>query len=91
MAKLNKISLNIKKKLIILFSVIKAKIVNNVNYLALKIDNEIIEQVNSCKFLGVTINSSLTWQDHIDRNSLKKISKSIGLILRIRKTSLKMY
>ena len=73
--KLSKLSLNIKKSNHIMFRN-KGKIVNNVNRV-LKIDNVIIVQVNRCKFLGVIINSNLTWQDHIE-TICKKISKSIG-------------
>ena len=80
--KLYTLSLNVKKP-IILFSIIKTKLLFNVN-LVLQTDNVIIKQVNSCKFLGVIINSNLTWQDHIE-TVCKKISKSIGIILTIRK------
>ena len=56
---------------------------NNVN-LVLKIDIVVIEQVNSFKFLGVIINSNLTWHEHIE-TVCKKISKNICVTLRIRK------
>ena len=48
------------------------------------IDNIVIDQVYSIKFLGVIINSSLTWHDHIKVIS-NKVSKSIGLLLKVRK------
>ena len=51
----------------------------------LNIDNIQIERVQKTKFLGVIINQSLTWTDHISLVK-QKITKSIGVILRIRKT-----
>ena len=42
----------------------KGKLIDDSN-LNIIIDDINIEQVDSCKFLGVIINSKLTWQDHI--------------------------
>ena len=30
------------------------------------IDGIVIKQVNTCKYLGITIDDKLSWQDHID-------------------------
>jgi len=30
------------------------------------IDGTVIKQVNICKYLGITIDDKLSWQDHID-------------------------
>ena len=49
-------------------------------------DNIVIDQVHNTKLLGVIINSNLTWHDHIKAIS-SKISKSIGVLLRIRKNA----
>ena len=81
--KLNKLSLNIKKTNFILFGQ-KNKIIN-ISNLNIKIDDVIIEQVENTKFLGVVINSTLTWQDHI-KTVCKKVSKNVGILLRMRKT-----
>ena len=80
--KLNKLSLNIKKTNIIMFSN-KNKTINtkNVNVM---IDNIVIDQLYNTTFFGVIINSNLTWYDHIKAIS-SKVSKSIGILLRIRK------
>ena len=43
----------------------------------------IVEQVENTKFLGVIINSTLTWEDHI-KTVCNKVSKSIGILVRIR-------
>jgi hypothetical protein len=50
--------------------------------LDIKIDNVVTEQVNKTKFLGVILNSKLTWDDHIKTIS-NKISKNIGILYRI--------
>ena len=50
----------------------------------IKNDNNIIEQVVSTTFLGVVINQSLTWSDHI-KTVKQKVNKSIGLIYRVKK------
>jgi hypothetical protein len=44
----------------------------------------VIEQVPCTKFLGVVINSRLTWEDHI-RTVNNKINKSLGIIYKARK------
>ena len=50
--------------------------------LELKINDSSIDQVSTFNFLGLHINSQLTWQTHIDENS-KKISRVIGLIYKL--------
>ena len=40
--------------------------------------------VNNTKFLGVIIDSKLNWSDHIT-NIKNKISKSIGILTKIRR------
>ena len=61
----------------------KNKIINTQN-LNVLIDNIVIDQVYNTKFLGVVINSNLTRNDHIKALS-SKVSKSIGILLRIQK------
>ena len=50
--------------------------------LELKINDNSIDQVSTFNFLGLHINSQLTWQTHIDEIS-KKISRVIGLIYKL--------
>ena len=58
----NKLSLNIKKTHWILFSLKKKiKPVSN-----LYINNEVIERVDSTKFLGVILDSKMSWTNHIN-------------------------
>ena len=49
------------------------------NNLLIKIDQITIERVNNAKFLGVIINSTLSWKDHIT-TLCRKVSKNIGII-----------
>ena len=46
-------------------------------------NQEKIERVDSTKFLGFIINSKVIWSDHIE-TIIIKISKSLGIICRIR-------
>ena len=78
---INKISLNVKKTNFIL-STGKKKNIDNMS--AIKIDNTIIEWVANTQLLGIAINESLTWSDHI-KKVCNKVNKSINIIYRFRK------
>ena len=78
--KVNKLSLNIKKTSFILFRARSRQIKTN---LVIKIDGLKIEEVTKTKFLGVILNNTLTWNDHIEMVKCK-LSKNIGVIARIR-------
>jgi hypothetical protein len=80
--KLNKLSLNVKKTNYILFT---SKCKSNLSALEIKIDNTLIGEVRSTKFLGVIINQTLTWNDHI-RAVQQKINKNSGIIRKISKS-----
>ena len=87
----NKLSLNISKTNTMVFQ--KNLAVNNL--IQIMIDNNKIQQVTSNKFLGVTINSDLTWKNHINLVTTK-IARAIGVIRRIRyrlskKTAMMLY
>ena len=49
----------------------------------LLIDGHAIDRVQSTKLLGILLNSSLTWTDHITL-ILQKISKTIGILKYVR-------
>ena len=72
----NKLTLNIKKTQVILFNAKNKKVKEP---LKLKINGENIKQVNSTKFLGIIIDSKLTWKQHI-AHIQHKISKTTGII-----------
>jgi hypothetical protein len=79
--KLNKLSLNIKKTNYILFrSKRKALTDRRIN---IAIDGINILEVTKIKFLGVVINQTLTWNDHI-MIIKQKIAKNVGILTRVR-------
>ena len=74
--KINKLSLNIKKTQFMIFTNKNASKPN----IDLKIDGHKIEQTVKTKFLGVIIDSQLTWKFHINY-ICGKIAKGIGIIM----------
>ena len=76
----NKLSLNITKTRFILFRSINKKPKHNIK---ITINDINIDQVKSTNFLGVTIDESLTWNDHITKVA-KKISRTSTIIAKIR-------
>ena len=76
----NKLSLNIKKTHYMIFTS-KNKYVNDLD---LKISDTQIERVYSTKFLGVHIDSQLSWKKHIEY-TCSKLSKCTGILLKARK------
>jgi hypothetical protein len=79
--KANRLFLNIDKTNFILFHT-KKKIDPDVNR-SLLINDVPITQTNSSKFLGIIVDSHLTWKDHIS-TIVKKIAKNIGVLHRIK-------
>ena len=77
---INKLSLNIKKTHYVIFS-LRKKVKTS---LKICIDNNILERVSKSKFLGVMIDSKMSWNDHI-KYIKSKISRAIGLLCRARK------
>ena len=51
--------------------------------MTIKIDDVVIDQVHNSKFLGVIINSNLTWNDHV-KCIINQVSKNIGILQRLR-------
>ena len=76
----NTLTLNIKKTQVILFNAKNKKIKEP---LKLQINGENIKQVNSTNFLGIIIDSKLTWKQHIVHIQ-HKISKTTGIICKTR-------
>ena len=75
----NKLILNVKKTQCVIFT--NKKI--NYDDINIKMDNERIKVVPSLKFLGVTIDSKLSWHEHIN-DVCNKVSKCIGVLYRLR-------
>ena len=74
----NKLSLNLLKTNYILFS-------NSLTSLSTDIilDNTPLEQVSHTKFLGVVVDSKLSWKLHVE-NICKTISRNVGIINRLK-------
>ena len=79
--KLNKLTLNTTKTKSMVFHR-KQKQIEPLHF---SIDGEVIENVSSFNFLGITLDESLTWKNHIDVIK-NKISKTIGVFYRLAKT-----
>ena len=79
--KSNKLSLNVNKTNYILFRNKGKRVKDKLNIV---IDGININEVNNTKFLGLYIDQSLTWTNHITHIS-SKISKNIGIIKRLSK------
>lgn len=79
--RLNKLSLNVKKTNYILFRS-KRKIINDKGA-NIAIDGLNLLEVRKTKFLGVVINQTLTWNDHIMLIK-QKVAKNVGILTRVR-------
>ena len=75
----NKLSLNIAKTKYMVFHTSK----RNIIYPNLKVNNKNIERVTEFNFLGVMLNSHMTWNKHINHISMK-IARSISILYRLR-------
>ena len=74
----NKLSLNVKKSQLLVFSLSKEK--PNIN---LTINGEALKEVKFAKYLGILIDNKLNWGEQISAVNLK-LSKGIGLLAKIR-------
>ena len=75
----NKLSLNVSKTKFMIFHFPQRKIDFDLD---LHLANTPVEQVHTFDFLGLTINDTLSWNDHICKISLK-LSKIIGILKRL--------
>ena len=78
--KVNKLSLNVKKTHFLIFSNKREKF----DTVEITIDDKVINQEHSTKFLGVFIDDKLNWKRHIEHIS-KKLSRGIGVLCKARK------
>ena len=74
----NRLSLNLKKTHAMVFT--NRSVDKNVN---IRLNNIVIEQVNSCTFLGVVIDDKLTWKNHCQK-VLTLISRNLGIIRKLK-------
>ena len=75
----NKLSLNVKKSKYMIFHTPMKK----VEYPNLKINNVVIERVETFNFLGLTLNQHMNWKSHLDILS-NKIARAIGILNRLK-------
>jgi len=74
----NKLSLNLNKTKFMVFGN------RNINIdVRLVIDNQILERVYDCKFLGVVLDHKLCWKPHI-KNVCMKMARIIGILSKTR-------
>ena len=78
--KVNKLSLNVKKTHFLIFGNKKERF----DKVEITIDDKVISQEHSTKFLGVYIDDKLNWKKHIEHIS-KKISRGIGVLCKARR------
>ena len=79
--KANKLTLNVKKSNLVLFSIGKSPKVNkNIN---ITIRNEELEQKKNAKYLGIHIVKNLSWRKQIE-NTTYKLNKDIGILRKLR-------
>ena len=76
----NRLSLNIKKTNFVIFHPFNKRVDETIT---LTIHKKAISEEKYVKYLGVLIDSSLTWKHHI-ANIAKKVSRSIGVMYKIR-------
>ena len=76
----NKLSLNIKKSNFVIFPPRQRKIETNVRIV---INQQLLKQELSIKYLGVTLDSELSWKSHISFVE-NKIKRSIGILSKLR-------
>ena len=77
----NRLSLNIAKTHYMIFKSSRRKIEQNVN---LSINNHILEKVTQAKFIGITLDPSVNWYNHI-QTIRNKVSRGIGILLKAKK------
>ena len=75
----NKLSLNIDKTKLLVFTNIKGEIPNYI----LQFKDKVIESSRTTKFLGLIIDNKLSWRDHITKVS-GSISKMVGIMCKIK-------
>ena len=78
----NKLSLNISKTNFIRFKPHNSKDVNHINH-NICINGDPIVEKKSTKFLGITIDANLSWNDHV-LNVHNSVSRGIGILYRLR-------
>ena len=77
---MNRLALNINKTKFVIFHPFNKPLKE---FITLKINKQSIDEEKHVKYLGVLIDSTLSWKSHID-NLSKKIARSLGVMYKIR-------
>ena len=75
----NKLSLNVNKTKAMVFSPTQRNFIKP----DIKINDTVLEYVDSFNYLGIIFDKNLSWKNHID-HIIKKISKTIGIMKRLK-------
>ena len=91
--KANRLSLNVSKSKLLIFRSKRKKV--DLNQISIKLSENILEPVQSVKYLGMLINDNLSWDIHTN-NLSKKLGRANGIISKLRyyapmKTMLSVY
>ena len=76
----NKLSLNVTKTKAMIFSK-PSKQIPDIDF---TINNKLLEQVPTFKFLGLTIDNQLNWKAHLNKVA-NKVSKSCGILAKLKR------
>ena len=79
----NRLSLNIAKTHVMLFGPRKKIPIEDIN---IQIEGKKLDIVTTTKFLGVILDSNISWKDHIAHIS-KKVARSVGILSIAKKNS----
>ena len=77
----SRLVLNLSKTKALLFGT-KQKL-KTVLFFNVKLQDKAVERVSKFKYLGVTLDESFTWKEHVDAVCIK-VNKRLGLLARIR-------
>ena len=77
----HRLSLNISKTKVMLIG--GPKRLKSIDHFGVSLNDCSVERIQSYKYLGVMINESLTWEDHVDYIT-SKVKKRLGLLKRIK-------
>ena len=76
----NRLSLNVAKSKLLYFTNKNRNVLKGIN---IRINGELLKEVDSAKYLGVYIDNKLSWIEHTNNIKLR-LSKGIGMLAKIR-------
>ena len=78
----NKLTINVKKTKVMIFG--SQKKIKSVRHPCLKMNDKVLEVVQTYKYLGMTLDSSLTFTNHI-KKTIKSIAHKVYILSKVRK------